>query len=180
MVATRRPSDGEESTVRKRARTLLVALSLAILATVLVAGPAQAVEVKQQTHDINFASGHTGKIKIALEKDNSNNTARGHVGVWCTSTQGATVKCGAVEFDGSIHTQYWNEGVGWTTSRQDPLDYLDTDPPLTINHYNLWHCPGVGQDQYRALIVRVRVQDAFGQWSSWRTLTHPTWNGSFC
>jgi hypothetical protein len=167
--------------VRVRARILLVALTLATLATVLVATPAYAVEVKQSTHaDIHFGSGHTGKVKIALEKDNSNSKARAHVGVWCTETQGATVKCGAIEFDGTLSVQYSREGFGWTTTSVRGLDYVNTDPPVVLNEYTPWACTLQGEDQYRALIVRVRIQDAFGQWSSWRTYTHGTWNGSFC
>jgi hypothetical protein len=87
--------------VRPRARILLVALALATLATVLVAAPAHAVEVKQQTHLVaQFNSGHTGWVKIALEKDPDLNTARAHVAVWCQNASGTKVYCGAIDFAG--------------------------------------------------------------------------------
>jgi hypothetical protein len=56
---------------------------------------------------------------------------------------------------------------------------VDTDPPLTWNYYTFWQCTGQGPDQYRAVVYDIRIQDIFGQWSGWKTRTHPTWLGDF-
>jgi hypothetical protein len=167
---------------RARTRTLLVALALATLATVLTAAPAHAEEVKQQTHLVSqFNSGHTGWVKIALEKNTSTNESRAHVGVWCQNASGTKVQCGAVQFSGTLEVEYWHEGYGWDRSAQwDYVSELDTDPPLTVNKYNPWFCTLEGPDQYRAIIYGVRIQDAFGQWGGWKDRTHPTYTGTFC
>ena len=167
--------------MRTRARTLLVALVLATLATVLAAPPAHAAEVKQQTHMISqFPSGHTGWVKIALEKE-SNNFMRAHLGAWCQNASGTKVQCGAIEITGSLQIQYWLENSGWQMS--DVWQQIITtysDPPLTLNRYTYWGCTGQGTDQYRAIIYNVRIQDAFGDWGQYYTRTHPTWNGTSC
>jgi hypothetical protein len=167
--------------VRTRARTLLVAFTLATVATVLGAAPAHAAEVKQQTHLVaQFNSGHTGWIKIALEKD-SNNSIRAHVGVWCQNAAGTKVQCGAVQFAGSLQVQFWLENSGWgLTDVYVDLVETDSDPPLTVNRYTFWGCTGQGTDQYRAVVYAVKIQDIFGQWSDWKTRTHPTWDGTSC
>jgi hypothetical protein len=167
--------------VRTRARTLLVALALATLATVLTAPPAHAAEVAGQTHLVSqFSSGHTGWVKIALEKD-SNNSMRAHVAVWCQNASGTKVQCGAIDFAGKLSLQYWAENFGWdATNVGEILDYTDNDPPLTLNEYTFWGCTGQGTDQYRAIIYGVRIQDAFGEWGGYKTRTHPTWNGTSC
>jgi hypothetical protein len=171
--------------VRPRARSLLVAFTLATLATVLVAAPAHAVEVKQQTHLVaQFKSGHTGWFKIALEKDTSNNKARAHLGVWCQNASGTKVHCGAVEgnhFGGRLSVEHWDETYGWQPDiNANLVDYSEPDPPLTLNIYTQWACTGEGNDQYRAAVFQVRIIDAFGEPSGWKDRTHPTWLGSFC
>jgi hypothetical protein len=167
--------------VRARARTVLIALALATLTTVLAAPPAHAAEVARQTHLVSrFSSGHTGWVKIALEKD-GNNAMRAHVGVWCENASGTRVQCGAINFAGDLQIQYWLENSGWTvTDIYDPLNYTNSNPPLTLNEYTFWGCTGQGTDQYRAIIWNVRIQDAFGQWGGYKTRTHPTWNGTSC
>jgi hypothetical protein len=178
--------------VRPRARTLLVALALATLATVLTAPAAHAAEVAGQTHLVaQFNSGHTGWIKIALEKYPTVNAARAHAAIWCQNASGTKVQCGAIEglYDprpppsrgGYLTVEYWDESLGWQVAIERRLyGYWDPDPPLTTNLYTDWSCTGQGLDQYRAVIGNIRIQDAFGQWSGWKTRTHPTWNGSFC
>jgi hypothetical protein len=167
--------------VGTRARTLLVALALATLATVLTAPPAHAAEVAGQTHLVSqFNSGHTGWVKIALEKD-ANNAMRAHLGVWCQNASGTKVQCGAIEINGSLQIQYWLENSGWHLSNvYEQIITTYSDPPLTLNRYTFWGCTGQGTDQYRAIIYNVRIQDAFGQWGSYKTRTHPTWNGTSC
>jgi hypothetical protein len=49
-----------------------------------------------------------------------------------------------------------------------------------LHEYTAWSCTFEGDDQYRAAIFNVRIQDAFYQWSGWKDRTHPTWLGSFC
>jgi hypothetical protein len=172
--------------VRIRTRTVLVAFTLAILTTVLVPGPAHADEVKQQTHLVaQFNSGDTGWVKIALERDYLGR-ARAHVGVWCQDSTGFKVACGAIEFkdfSGLLTVDYWYEVPGGTDRWQPiiykPIDYLDDWPPHTLNECTDWLC-AQGTDQYRAVIRDVRIQDIFGQWSGWKTRTHPTWLGWYC
>jgi hypothetical protein len=175
--------------VRSRARILLVPLALASLATVLVAAPAHAVEAKQQTHLVaQFKSGHTGWIKIALEKDLSNNKARAHAAIWCQNASGARVDCGAITYksDASwLEVQHWDETYGWQYDLTLPL--CAAGPPDCRQHnfgiqdeYTSWGCTGEGNDQYRAVIYNVKIEDAFGEESTWKTRTHPTWLGSYC
>jgi hypothetical protein len=175
--------------VRLRARTLLVALTLATLATVLVAAPAHAVEVKQQTHLVaQFRSGHTGWIKIALEKDLSNNKARAHAGIWCQNASGARVNCGAITFKASgswLRVEHWDETYGWQYDLTNPLcPVTGSDCRQSVfgvmNEYTSWGCTGEGNDQYRAVIYNVKIEDAFGEESEWKTRTHPTWLGFYC
>lgn len=176
--------------MRLRARTLLVAIALATVATVLTAAPAHAIEVKQQTHLVSqFNSGHTGWVKIALEKNTSTNQARAHLGAWCQNASGTKVNCGNVQFkanDSFLDVQYWEESGGlWKYTDRDPLcpgsyNCSNTPPPTVLDTYTSWACTGEGSDQYRAVIYNVRIQDAFGQWGGWKTRTHPTWLGSFC
>jgi hypothetical protein len=159
----------------------VIALALATLTAALTAAPAHADEVKQQTHLVaQFGSGHTGWVKIALEKNPPTNEARAHVGVWCQNASGTKVNCGAVEFFGSLTVEHSEEGVGWQMDIMEPLNYLDSSPPLTVNEYTPWSCTSQGNDQYRAVIYGVRIRDAFGQWSGYKVRTHPTWLGSFC
>jgi hypothetical protein len=171
--------------VRTRAQTLLVALALATLASVLVAAPAHAEEVKQQTHLVaQFNSGHTGWIKIALEVDDYDQ-GRAHVGIWCQNASGTKVQCGAIEFaypSSKLNAEWWEETQSsWLPLASESLaGDLYSDPPLTLNLYTVWACGGEYSDQYRAVISDVRIQDAFGQWSGWKTRTHPTWLGSIC
>jgi hypothetical protein len=121
----------EEPTVRPRARTLLVALALASLATLVVAAPAHAVEAKQQTHLVaQFDSGHSGWIKIALEKDLSNNKARAHAAIWCQNASGTRVNCGAITYKASdswLEVQHWDETYGWQYDLTLPLCAASTD-----------------------------------------------------
>jgi hypothetical protein len=174
--------------VRTRARTLLVALALATVATALTATPAHAVEVKQQTHLVaQFSSGHTGWVKIALEKDPSNNKARAHLAIWCQNASGTQVNCGSYGFKANaswLRVEYWSETAGWQYVVILPLCGTPTDcdyPASGIdNKWTGWECTGQGSDQYRASIENVRIKDAFGQMSGWKTRTHPTWLGSFC
>jgi hypothetical protein len=166
--------------VRKQARTLLVAFILATLATVLVAAPAFASEVKGQTHKASvFGTGHAGYVKIALEKDASSH-ARAHVGVWCENSSGSKIQCGAIEFNGHLDVQHWDETNGWTPDIAKGLDYVNTDPPTTLNEYTSWGCTSEGTDQYRAIIYQVRIQDTDGTWGSWHDFTHSSWLGSYC
>jgi hypothetical protein len=168
--------------VRSRARTLLVALTLATLATVLTAPPAHAAPLKSQTHLVSqFDSGHTGWVKIGLEGD-ANNAMRAHLGVWCQNASGTKVQCGAIDISGSLKIQYWREAYSsWVdTDIWEQIITLYSDPPLTLNRYTFWGCTGQGTDQYRAIIMSVRIQDAFGQWGGWKIRTHPTWNGTSC
>jgi hypothetical protein len=169
--------------VRPRARTLVVALALATLATVVTAAPAQAAEVKGQTHLVaQFDSGHTGWIKIALERLDGI-YARAHLAVWCQNASGTKVQCRRWELApyGALSVQWWNEGTGWSyTASTWYGPWIQYLPPVPHNKYTEWRCTDQGTDQYRALIKDIRIQDAFGQWSGWKTRTHETWLGAYC
>jgi hypothetical protein len=129
-----------------------------------------------------FNSGHTGWIKIALERLDGI-YARAHLAIWCQNASGTKVACDKWELApyGHLAVQYWDESSGWADTPSVWFGgYVEYDPPLTDHLYTDWACTNEGTDQYRAVITDIRIQDAFGQWSGWKTRTHLTWLGGFC
>jgi hypothetical protein len=101
------------------------------------------------------------------------------------------VRCGAIQSmansASSLTVEHWEEtGSIWRYVIKFPfcvgsnVPCTSISPPLVDNTYTVWDCTGEGSDQYRAVVYDIRIMDAFGQWSGWKTRTHPTWRGSFC
>jgi hypothetical protein len=174
----------------------VVAVGLAVMAfggSLVLASTASAVEVAfNQSVFARFANGHIGMVRIGLEKDLANGTARAKVHVWCARSGGIKVACDAIRFFDhagfvyeGLSVQAWRTfPVGWWTSgptRSLPFAYY-TPPVNGIEFATPWGCPGGGDGwsaSFRAIVWRFRAA-ANDQWSQEKTRVSPTFDGRFC
>jgi hypothetical protein len=181
-----------------RLRSRLLVAALAVVAALplvgLMASPALAVETASNTNVYGpFTDGNYYWIKVALEVDTapSPDTGRAVVTAWCEPNNvagGSKVLCDAVSYGdsgggGYLAVENWDESFAdWLTNDilliTNPASFTDYSPPLAgYRIVTAWDNSGEGADQYRANVNKVRVASS-NQWSAWRVVVTPTWNGT--
>jgi hypothetical protein len=186
--------------MHKRVRLLIMAATLALAASLVVAAPAHAVETTAVRVEAvaAFNDGNWGWYKLVLEKDTSNNKGRIKITAWCEPDNvlgGTKVPCDAIKYGndkaidptghGWLMGDYWSEDFGvWVASNV----IRNTDQDITADYsppaagYAIdggWECSGQGTDQYRGHVASFAIASS-NQWSSWKERVTPTWNGTLC